>query len=547
MSHPREPVATEHTATDPVATDDGRIVDLLVVGAGPTGLTAAVEAIRHGLTVRIIDRKAGRSGFSKALVAHARTMEVFATMGIAERVLEHGTRFAALHVGAGPARRSTRIDLLDQPWGDTDYPFWLSIPQYDTERLLEERLVELGGRVEWGAALETLEQLPDRVVATVGDAEGRSTRIAARWLLGSDGGRSRVREQAGLRLGRTDAGATFVLADVRSTADLVEDEGRAFLSPEGVLVIVPMPEPRLWRIIAHVRRRDRHAAAPCIDEHLLDDLVRRRAGFEFGSHDIGWTSTFDLSHGVADSYRRGRVFLAGDAAHVHSPVGGQGLNTGVQDAHNLVWKLALAARIEADDADALLDSYQAERRTVAAAMVAGVARATGAITASGGFRRRILGAVAPRVMARLPVQARLARGVGMLETAYTSGALVGKGSGVVGRRLANPALRDGGRLHDRLDPLRYTWVVRGLPGPDLPDPTDPLGNGLPVVRVAEDDLLEPVSASALPPVVLVRPDRHVAMASGDAAQAVREVARRTAFGIRPQGSTGATAADMPQP
>ncbi|MGB2566960.1 FAD-dependent monooxygenase [Micromonospora citrea] len=493
-------------------------IDVLVVGAGPTGLTAASEAIRHGLTVRIIESRSYRSTFSKALVAHARTLEVFETMGIADEVLAEGTRFAGLNTHAGRRRRAVRVSLLDQPWGDTAYPFWLSIPQYATERILEDHLNALGGEVEWQTTLDRLQDGGDHVEATLTRADGEDEVVRARWVVGADGGRSRVREQVGLRLDRSDAGATFVLADVKTGANLTEDEGHVFLHPAGLLLIVPMPEPRRWRIIAHVPTPP--AGAPLtIDAAFLDELIRERSGIEFGSHDVVWESQFNLSHGVADHYRRGRVFLAGDAAHVHSPVGGQGLNTGVQDAHNLLWKLGLARRINAEPAERLLDSYEAERRPVGYAMVRGTAQVTRILTTRGSLIRTVVGAMAPRVIRRSAVQARLGRTVGMLDIAYPDSPIVPAAAvpAGAGRRMPNPELRCGGRLYERLDRTGHTWVVRGTVGETTPDPNHPRWNGLPLVHVTDDALLRHVDGVAK--VALVRPDRYIA-AAGDTPEAV---------------------------
>jgi 2-polyprenyl-6-methoxyphenol hydroxylase-like FAD-dependent oxidoreductase len=512
-------------------------VDVLVVGAGPTGLTAAAEALRHGLTVRIVDRKPGRSTFSKALVTHARTMEVFQAMGIADQVLAEGTRFAALNTHAGSRRRHVRVDLLDQPWGDTAYPFWLSIPQYTTERILEEHLVALGGRVDWNVSLESLEERLDHVETRLLHEDQRVETVRSRWLVGCDGGRSRVRDVIGLRLDRADAGATFVLADVRTTAALTEDEGHGFLSPEGLLLIVPMPEPGLWRIIAHVLRPPGDAPLT-IDAAFLDELIRRRAGIEFGSHDIGWESQFDLSHGLADRYRRGRVLLAGDAAHIHSPVGGQGLNTGVQDAHNLAWKLALAARLDDDAAGPLLDSYEQERRAVAKAMVDGVARVTGLITRQTGILRRLVGLVAPSVISRRAVQAKLGRDIGMLEVAYTHGALVPASSPCAGLRMDNPALRSGGRLFDRLDPRGFTWVVWGRAGDAAPDRADAAWCGLPVVFVPAEEVVGRSPLDRSDPVVLVRPDRYIAVTGTSPADASGQALANPALGLGAGATSG---------
>lgn len=493
-------------------------IDVLVVGAGPTGLTAASEATRHGLTVRIVERRPYRSTFSKALVAHARTLEVFETMGIADEVLAEGTKFAALNTHAGRRRRAVRVDLLDRPWGDTAYPFWLSIPQYATERILEDHLNALGGEVEWQVALDRLQDRGDHVEATLTRADGEDEVVRARWVVGADGGRSRVREQVGLRLDRSDGGATFVLADVKTSANLAEDEGYVFLHPAGLLLIVPMPEPRRWRIIAHVLASPVNAPL-IIDAAFLENLIRERSGIDFGSHDVTWGSQFNLSHGVAAHYRRRRVFLAGDAAHVHSPVGGQGLNTGVQDAHNLLWKLGIARWMDADAAERLLDSYEAERRPVGRAMVRGTARVTRILTTRGSLIRTVVGAIAPGVIRRSAVQARLGRSVGMLEISYPHSPIVPATAvpAGAGRRMPNPQLRSGGRLYERLDRTGHTWVVRGPAGETAPDPNHPRWNGLPLVHVTDDALLRDVDGVAQ--VALVRPDRYIA-AAGDTPESV---------------------------
>jgi hypothetical protein len=385
--------------------------------------------------------------------------------------------------------------------------------------------------VDWNVSLDSLDERLDHVEARLLHEDGRVETIRSRWLLGCDGGRSRVREAMRLRLERADAGATFILADVRTTAGLTEDEGHGFLSPEGLLLIVPMPEPGLWRIIAHVPRPPENAPLT-IDAAFLDELIRRRAGIEFGSHDIGWASQFDLSHGVVDRYGRGRVLLAGDAAHIHSPVGGQGLNTGVQDAHNLVWKLALAGRLDDDAAGLLLDSYEQERRAVAKEMVDGVARVTDMITRETGILRRLVGLIAPRVISRRAVQAKLGRAIGMLEVSYAHGALVPASSPSAGLRMDNPALRSGGRLYDRLDPLGFTWVVWGRGGESAPDTMDAAWCGLPVVFVPADEVVGRSPLERSDPVVLVRPDRYIAVTGTSADTASEQALANPALGLR---------------
>lgn len=421
------------------------MTDLLVVGAGPTGLAAACDALRHGLSVRVIERRASRAEHSKALVVHARTMEVFERLGCADEVLAAGARFAALHVHTRPGRASTRVDLLDRRWGDTKYPFWLSTPQYEVERVLERRLAAAGCSPAWSTELVSLTPSTDHVTATLRDAAGQTHTHRARWVLGCDGGRSTTRELVGISLRRNELGVSFALADVTTGSDLPGDEGHMVWADEGPLLIVPMPAPGVWRLIAQV-----DAATPALDAAGWDALVRGRAGLDLAVREMGWHSRFELTSGVSERLREGRVFLLGDAAHVHSPVGGQGLNTGVQDAHNLVWKLAMTARgdVTGAAAEALLDSYEAERHPIALDMVRSTERATRLITARNPLFMSLLRAVAPRAL-RLPrVADRLGRGVGMLN--LTTG----------GRpRLPNPALPAGGHLYDRVDPLRPTLLA----------------------------------------------------------------------------------------
>lgn len=413
--------------------------DLLIVGAGPTGLAAGVDALRHGLTVRVVEQRAERALLSKALVVHARTMEVFEAQGIAERVRQRGQTFKALNVRPVRDMKPIRIDLVNRPWGDTRYGAWLSVPQYEVERVLEERFLELGGRIDWGHALEAVSPHDTHVEAKISGTTHR-----ARWGLACDGGRSTAREQVGVSLPRKGLGATFALTDVWTKSELAEDEGNVVLSADGVLLIVPMPEPGVWRLIAHVRGD--------FDPTSLDAwaaLVRERAGVDLQMQRLGWNSRFDLTGGVADRFREGRIFLLGDAAHVHSPVGGQGLNTGVQDAHNLVWKLAMVTRNEVtgEAAERLLESYERERRPTAAAMVKVTGFATRVLTLKNPVLRFVRGVVG-RVLVRLPLfQNRLSRPVGMLD-------LEADGC----RRVENPRLRDGRRLHDALHPLKPTLL-----------------------------------------------------------------------------------------
>ncbi|MDQ3264384.1 MAG: FAD-dependent monooxygenase [Myxococcota bacterium] len=418
--------------------------DLLIVGAGPTGLAAACDALRHGLTTRIVERRATRSPHSKALVLHARTLEVLEVLGCAPQLVAAGQRFSALNVQTSTNAPPFRVDLLNRSWGDTRYPFWLSIPQFEVERILEERLVALGGVIEWSTELTALDDRGDQVVARLTSSSGAGSEHTSRWVLGCDGGRSRTRDQIGVALTRQDAGVTFALADVHTSCNLVEDEGHVVLASQGLLLIVPMPERGLWRLIAQVPQN-----AELVSPSDWGELVKERAHVDLGIHRLGWTSKFDLSSGVADRFRKGNVFLLGDAAHVHSPVGGQGLNTGVQDAHNLVWKLAMQGKtsLSFELGAALLDSYEAERQPIARQMVRATSVATRVLTLTHPVLRWARGRLARVLLGRARVQDQLARGVGMLDL---------KTAGL--SRLPNPELPAGDRLHDRVDPRAPTLL-----------------------------------------------------------------------------------------
>lgn len=395
-------------------------VDVLVIGAGPTGLTAAAEARRHGLSVRIVDKNPERTPFSKALVVHSRTMELLSDLGLSARVQARGREFRALNLYADRTPIA-RIDFQELDWQDAPYPFWLSIPQCDTELCLAEHLRCLGVEVEWSTQLLGVTQSPDHASARLLQEDGETALCEAHWLVACDGGRSDVRSALGIDFQGSVSDDVFILADVRMESDLADAEGYNLMARDGLTLIVPMPAPKQVRLILHMPElsaKDR----PVITLELLQSLLDKRTGFKTRVSDLGWTSHFSSRHFLARHHRKGRIFLAGDAAHIHSPVGGQGLNTGIQDAYNLMWKLALYHKGHATAA--LLDSYEAERHPVAKATIKYVKRATRMLT----LRRRIPQWVRNRLarilMNTRRVRDRLGRDVGMLSLSYKKSPVV---------------------------------------------------------------------------------------------------------------------------
>ncbi len=491
--------------------------DILIIGAGPTGLAAANEAIRHGLSVRIVDSKPHRSTYSKALVVHARTLEVFEAMGVVDAILAAGLPFSALNVTPVVGKPSIRIDLMHLEWGDTRYPYWLSIPQYETERCLEQHLAAQGVAVDWQMSFDGLvdhDEHGDHVaVRLVGG--GRTETCRAKWLIGCDGGRSPVREAVGLGFDRSSLDETFVIADAIGSPGIPEDEGAAVLADDGLLFVVPMPEPGRWRIIAHLAK---HPPDQTVDitAEFIDRVLAARLGVSFGARDLSWTSQFVLKQGVARRYRSGRIFIAGDAAHLHSPVGGQGLNTGVQDAHALIWRIALAERAR-PGVPALLDSYEVERRATAQAMVSGTSIATRLMTLRNGVLAALRGAVA-RVALRLDrVQQRLGRDVGMLELSYPESPIVipgPRGASGPGGRMPDPEV-GGRRLCERLGSRRHSVLVLDGSATGRAFAAAIAARGIHCVQVGVDEdwpdpdgaLRESLGGARL---VIVRPDRVIA-------------------------------------
>jgi len=337
---------------------------VLIVGAGPTGLSLAVELARRSVPCRIVDRSAEPSRFSKALGVQPRTLELLEKLGVSEPMCARGRKIRAANLFAG-SQRIGRVEFeLDSP-----YSFLLTFPQSDTEQLLIEELARLGIMVERPLELTGIDAKPDGVTAELRhvDAEGPVETVQLSWLVGCDGAHSRVRELLGFRFEGTRYEESFCLADVTLDADLPQDEIFVFLSPDGPLAVFPMPGEDQFRLVAE-------ESSPSNEAVTLGDFqrwMRERAHWADGKtvtiREAVWLSRFRVSRRMVSSYRQGRIFLAGDAAHIHSPVGGQGMNIGIQDAFNLAWKLALVVRGRARES--LLDSYQQERLPVARAVL----------------------------------------------------------------------------------------------------------------------------------------------------------------------------------
>jgi 2-polyprenyl-6-methoxyphenol hydroxylase-like FAD-dependent oxidoreductase len=323
---------------------------ILIAGAGPTGLTLAVDLARRGVPLRIVD--AAPAPFVGSRGIQPRTLEIFDDLGVIEPILAAGARYPKFRIHAGPI--SVRMGSLSSSKPPTDsvpYPNLWMVPQARTETILRERLRALGCEVEFGKALLSFEQDQSGVDAILSNGE----RMRASYLVGCDGGRSAVRKALGVRLeGEALDDNTTLVADLEVTGLDRRDWHLWPLAKGGVMGLCPLPQTNLLQFSSRAQ----------LSTEGIASAVEKATSFRVER--VAWSSTYQAAVRMVDRYRVGRIFLAGDAAHVHPPAGGQGLNTGVQDAYNLGWKLAHAAR---GGPDSLLDTYEAERLPIAAAVL----------------------------------------------------------------------------------------------------------------------------------------------------------------------------------
>jgi len=370
--------------------------DVVVVGAGPAGLVAAAELARRGVRVRVIDKLAQPTDQSRAIAVHARSLDMFDRMGIVDEMVSTGIKATAMQLYAGHSR------LFRIPLGGVDsaFPFTLTTAQTETERVLGDHLQSLGVIVERGVELVALAQDDGAAELTVRHDDGSTEQVSTSWVIGADGAHSTVRKVVGTKLAGSFVGERFLLGDVDAEHGLDLDSMHTFFAPDGPVVVLPMLDGRM-RFLAEVH----DAPGTPMNMHPTQDelqaiLDRRIGGIRVvRSH---WLTSFEIHHARVPAYRWGRVFLAGDAAHIHSPAGGQGMNTGMQDAFNLAWKLA--AVVNGQAGDTLLDSYEAERIPVADSVIAFTDRLTRAGTLSGAPRR--IRDVVIRMLSHVPAARR---------------------------------------------------------------------------------------------------------------------------------------------
>jgi 2-polyprenyl-6-methoxyphenol hydroxylase-like FAD-dependent oxidoreductase len=340
-------------------------LDVLIVGAGPTGLALAIQLQAFGARFRIIDRLHDRTHESRALGVQARTLELLQMFGLGETLVARGNTSTRLKLHL-EGRTVATATLGDIGAVDTRFPFILFVSQAETEAVLINHLVASGCVIERGIELVAFDLASDGVECTLRQDDGHSERVRPRFLVGCDGAHSAVRKGSGISFEGGSYPQDFALGDVEADGPLEPNAVNSFAGGGGLAMFFPLGRPTTWRVIAMAADRQAQSPAPSsagtIGDLSLSEvqaLVDPPTGGAVRLCDPVWLTRFHLHHRQTASYRKGNVFLAGDAAHIHSPVGAQGMNTGIQDAWNLGWKLGLVVRGLAESG--LLDTYDAER------------------------------------------------------------------------------------------------------------------------------------------------------------------------------------------
>lgn len=489
-------------------------IEVLVCGAGPTGLVLALRLVRAGVRVRIIDAAAEPGTTSRALVVHARTLEFYRQMGLAGAFLAEGLPFLAVNMWVR-SRRVARAVLGDMGKGMSPFPYMFVCTQDRHERFLIEHLRRAGLEVERPLALVDFTQDGGGVKARLEDASGTIQECEASYLAGTDGARSTARDvlEIGFPGGTYDR--FFYVADVEATGPVMNDELHVALDEADFMAVFPLRGGHTARLIGIVR-----AEQESVRESLTWDDVSRSIAERMGIavQRVNWFSTYRVHHRVAERFQQGRAFLLGDAAHIHSPVGGQGMNTGIGDAVNLAWKLADVLRGRAPEG--LLDTYAPERMAFARRLIATTDRGFTIATSPTARARLVRTRVLPRV---LPVAVRLARvrrlmfrTVSQIAINYRGQALSAGQVGPVegGDRLPWAELARGPATTDNyavLDGREWQVHVYGTPAAGVAEACAGRGLALHVFEWRDSMDKAGLTRSAL---YLVRPDGYVALVDG---------------------------------
>ena len=444
-----------------------RDAEVLIAGAGPSGLVLAVWLTRLGVRVRIVDKLAAPETTSRAIGVQARTLEFYRQIGFADTLIAHGRKVPATNLWVD-GRNMAHLPFTEMGGGICPFPFALVISQDVHEQLLEEHLAGLGVKVERRTEFAGFEEKNGRVIAQLKLPDGSIETCEAAWLAGCDGARSLVRESLNIDFAGGTYANRFYVADVNAGGPALNGEMLVALDATDFLAVFPLPGEGRARLIGTVCAEAENGIAEW--KHVNKSVIET---LRMNIERVNWFSTYRVHHRVAAQFRRGRIFLAGDAAHIHTPVGGQGLNTGVGDAVNLAWKLAAFLHGRADAA--LLDSYEPERIAFARKLVDTTDKVFTGVTSQRPFdrwaRRNLVPFVLPRVLKIAPVQRFLFRAISQTAVSYRGSSLSEGRAGAVhgGDRLpwVKPDLNGSGDNFTPLTSLDWQVHVYGDASPEI--------------------------------------------------------------------------------
>ena len=390
-------------------------VDVLVVGAGPTGLLLASELARRGVGVRLIERRTSPAKHSRALAVLPRTMEMMDQLGLANAFINPSHQAKGICFYGRDRREAFRSSMGELP---SEFPFFLLLPQTETEMILRDHARKAGVEVERGVSFLSVVQQRQRVLATLERMDGATEEIIASYVVGCDGSHSSVRQAIGLEFQGGGYDQSWLLADVVLDPGLDRNWLHGFTSIDGPIFFFPLPK-NIWRIVL-LRKRGASATIEVSMDEIVETLEKNHLG-HLRARDPSWLAGFGIQHRRTVHMRMGRVFLCGDAAHVHSPAGGQGMNTGLGDAFNLGWKLVSVIKGKAKED--LLDSFEAERMPVIDGVMRMTDQVTKLITATDGPRLWIREWILP-IIAKMGFAAKMAMRLSQLSMGYPHSSIV---------------------------------------------------------------------------------------------------------------------------
>lgn len=466
---------------------------VLIVGAGPSGLTLAMELARRDISFRIIDKAASISPLSKAIGLQARTLEIFRDIGIADKIVDLKNALTGIRLYIGE-KNHVSMDFSEI---HSQFNYIAMLEQPKTEQVMVEHLASLGKHVERGVTLLDFQQDADGVNAKLAHADGREENIRTHWLVGADGAHSVVRKKAGLSFSGFPFNEQWMLADVHIDWDQSRQHFSLFLCDQGFVGVFPLPN-NIWRLIIEISDRQEGALTFAEVKNIFSEKVAVKARL----YDPVWLANFRINQRRVNQYQKDRVFVAGDASHIHSPVGAQGMNTGIQDAHNLAWKLALVEKGLAKES--LLNTYGLEREKVAAGLLRATTFFTKMAIAKNPIYRFIRNHLLPFFIGFKTIQKKMQGRLSQLDIRYPSSDIVARAEG--GRAPLSEALWSqlDGRFYtlllfaDEAEALAISHIIQAQ-YPDV----------IKTHRVVDQAIWQLYNIKT-PALVLIRPDLYIA-------------------------------------